>query len=76
MRKKPKPKLDQKMALISEVGKLRAENGALKSDIVKLKAMLRKELDAAKRRPLGDGLVVVSGHAEIPREIESVRRSG
>jgi hypothetical protein len=34
----------------SEVGKLRGENAALKSDIVKLKTMLQEEPDAAKLR--------------------------
>src|SRR5262245_41627533 len=37
-------------AVFSEVGKLRAENAKLKSDIIKLKIMLQEEPDVAKLR--------------------------
>jgi hypothetical protein len=58
----------------SEVGKLRAENGRLKSDIIKLKMMLQEEPDAAKlRKKVIDQQVEVASMRQVMKKIAKER---
>jgi hypothetical protein len=58
----------------SEVGKLRAENGKLKSDIFKLKAMLQLDPDAAKlRKKVVDQQVEMAGLRRVLKQTAKER---
>src|SRR5262249_27163039 len=57
-----------------EVGKLRGENAKLKSDIIKLKAMLQEEPDATKlRKKVVDQQVEMASMRRVMKEIAKER---